>query len=123
MTREQAIEYLVFEDIFSREDVGTDPMEFYIETLMETPIDNPWDIDRYCHLNTLFGYDIGHEAAMDINTWLWDPDINKMGLDIDIFDITYKDKELLEKCNEALGLGLSFDKWRTEDFNVYEYFN
>lgn len=123
MTREQAIEYLVFEDIFSREDIGTDPMEFYIETLMETPIDNPWDIDRYCHLNTLFGYDIGHEAAMDINTWLWDPDINKMGLDIDIFDITYKDKELLEKCNKALELGLSFDKWRTEDFNYYEYFN
>lgn len=123
MTREQAIEYLVFEDIFSRKDIGTDPMEFYIETLMETPIDNPWDIDRYCHLNTLFGYDIGHEAAMDINTWLWDPDINKMGLDIDIFDITYKDKELLEKCNEALELGLSFDKWRTEDFNYYEYFN
>lgn len=123
MTREQAIEYLVFEDIFSREDIGTDPMEFYIETLMETPIDNPWDIDRYCHLNTLFGYDIGHEAAMDINTWLWDPNINKIGLDIDIFDITYKDKELLEKCNEALELGLSFDKWRTEDFKAYEYFN
>lgn len=123
MTREQAIGYLVFEDIFSREDIGTDPMEFYIETLMETPIDNPWDIDRYCHLNTLFGYDIGHEAAMDINTWLWDPDINKMGLDIDIFDITYKDKELLEKCNEALDLGLSFDKWKTEDFCCYEYFD
>lgn len=123
MTREQAIEYLVFEDIFSRKDIGTDPMEFYIETLMETPIDNPWDIDRYCHLNTLFGYDIGHEAAMDINAWLWDPVINKMGLDIDIFDITYKDKELLEECNEALELGLSFNKWRTEDFNYYEYFN
>lgn len=123
MTRDQAIEYLIFESIFSYEDVGTGPMEFYIETLMNTPIDNPWDIDRYCHLNTLFGYDIGHEAAMDINIWLWDPDINKMGLDIDIFDITYKDKELLEKCNEAFGLNLSFDKWRTEDFKVYEYFN
>jgi hypothetical protein len=121
MTRDQAIEYLVFESIFSYEDVGTDPMEFYIETLMETPIDNAWDVDRYAQLNTLFGYDIGYNAMASINEWLYDPDINKMGLDIDIFDITYKDKELLEKCNEALGLNLSFDKWRTEDFNVYQY--
>ena len=123
MTREQAIEYLVFENIFSYEDVETDPMEFYIETLTETPIDNAWDVDRYAQLNTLFGYDIGYNAMASINEWLYDPDINKMGLDIDIFDITYKDKELLEKCNEALGLGLSFDKWRTGDFKVYEYFN
>lgn len=123
MTREQAIEYLVFENIFSYEDIGTDPMEFYIETLVNTPIDNAWDVDRYAHLNTLFGYDIGHKAAMSINEWLYNPDINKMNLDIDIFDITYKDRDLIEKCNEALGLGLAFDKWKTEDFGVYEYFN
>lgn len=121
MTREQAIEYLVFESIFSYEDIGTDPMEFYIETLVNTPIDNAWDVDRYAHLNTLFGYDIGYKAMTSINEWLYNPDINKMELDIDIFEITYKDKELLEKCNEALGLNLSFDKWRTKDFDVYQY--
>lgn len=122
-TREQAIEYLVFESIFSYEDIGTDPMEFYIETLTETSIDDAWDVDRYAQLNTLFGYDIGAEAAMSINEWLYDPEINKMDLDIDIFDITYKDKNLIEQCNEVLGLNLSFDRWRTEDFDVYEYFN
>lgn len=124
MTREQAIEYLVFESIFSYEDIGTDPMEFYIETLVNTSIDNAWDVDRYAHLNTLFGYDIGHEAAMEINAWLYGSKITPGKYrDIETFDITYKDKELIQECVKELNLNLSFDKWRTEDFDVYEYFN
>lgn len=124
MTREQAIEYLVFESIFSYEDIGTDPMEFYIETLVNTPIDNAWDVDRYAHLNTLFGYDIGYKAAMEINAWLYGSEISPGEYrDIETFDITYKDKELIQECVKELNLDLSFDKWRTEDFDVYEYFN
>ena len=124
MTREQAIEYLVFESIFSYEDIGTESMEFYIKTLTETHIDNPWDVDRYAHLNTLFGYDIGADNAMAINGWLWSGEISPGEYrDLETLDISYKDKELIQECSEELGLGLSFDKWRTKDFDVYEYFN
>ena len=125
ITREQAIITLVDNDFFFDSDVGTPAMEFYIKNLMENT-DNIYDIDRYAHLNTLFGYDIGFTTAMEIGNWLWASDEKERHHEcFDILDLTYhlETKELLKECNEELNLGLSFDKWRTEDFKVYEYFN
>lgn len=125
LTREQAIITLVDNDIFYDSDVGTPAMEFYISNLMENT-DNIYDIDRYAHLNTLFGYDIGFTTAMKIGSWLWAPDKEERHPEcFDILDLTYhlETKELLKECSEELKLSLSFDKWRTEDFKVYEYFN
>lgn len=122
LTREQAIDTLVCNDIFYDSDVGTPAMEFYIKNLMENT-DSIFDIDCYAHLNTLFGYDIGFNNAMRIDCWLYNPDINETDLELCTLEITYKDKELIERCCTQCGLNLSFDKWRTTDFDVYEYFN
>ena len=124
MTREQAIEYLVFESIFSYEDIGTDPMEFYIKTLTETHIDNPWDVDRYAHLNTLFGYDIGVYNWSEIDSELWGNEKywDNYGCGVEILELTYTDKGFIQNVCKEIGLDLSFDKWRTEDFKCYEYY-
>lgn len=126
LTREQAIITLVDNDIFYESDINTSAMKFYIKNLMENT-DNIYDIDRYAHLNTLFGYDIGFRNAMEIDYWLWNTDINTIAdeypLGLDTCELTYKDKELVQKAVEGRRLDVSFDKWRTTDFNVYEYFN
>ena len=54
MTREQAIDTLVCNDIFYESDIGTPAMEFYIKDLMEST-DSVYDVDCHAHLNTLFG--------------------------------------------------------------------
>lgn len=126
LTREQAIDTLVCNDIFYDLDVGTPAMEFYISNLMENT-DCIYDIDRYAHLNTLFGYDIGFRNAMEIDYWLWNTDINTIAdeypLGLDTCELTYKDKELAQKAVKGRHLDVSFDKWRATDFEVYEYFN
>lgn len=118
ISREQAIFTLIYKDIFDESDIGTIAMEFYIRNLTENT-NNIYDIDRYAHLNTLFGYDIGFHNAMEIDYWLWDRD--PFGLDV--LDLSYKDKLLVRKAVEEKHLDVYFDKWRTEDFDVYEYFN
>lgn len=122
MTREDAVNYLLKNNIFTVSSEGTPAMEFYIKNLMEST-DSIYDIDCYAHLNTLFGYDIGFNNAMEIDMWLYNPDINEKDLELCTLEITYKDKELIEKCCFQCGIDVSFDKWRTTDFNVYEYFN
>lgn len=122
MTREGAINYLLKNNVFTVGSEGTLAMEFYIKNLMEST-DSIYDIDCYVHLNTLFGYDIGFNNAMKIDMWLYNPDLNEMDLELCTLEITYKDKKLIEKCCLQCGMNLSFDKWRTEDFDVYEYFN
>lgn len=127
MNRKEAINFLVRNKFFFESDIGTEPMEFYIKNLIKNT-DNIYDIDRYAHLNTLFGYDIGFTTAMEIENWLWvwTPDEKEKHPEcLDIFNLTYhlESKELLKECSKELKLDLSFDKWRTEDFNCYEYFN
>lgn len=125
MTRDEAINYLVENEFLFESDIGTEPMEFYIKNLIKNT-DNIYDIDRYAHLNTLFGYDIGFTTAMEIENWLWEPDEKERHPEcFDVFDLTYlsETKELLKECNEELNLDLSFDKWRTKDFCCYEYFD
>lgn len=124
LTRQEAIDILIGNEIFYEETISehNKASEFYIKHLMEG-----WDIcdiDRMAHLNTLFGYDIGVDNWSKIDSELW---CNKKywddtGCGIEIMELGYTDKEFVQKvCNE-LGLDLSFDKWRTEDFKCYEYY-
>ena len=124
LTRQEAIDVLIGNEIFDEETISehNKASEFYIKHLMEG-----WDIcdiDRMAHLNTLFGYDIGVANWSEIDSELW---CNKKywddtGCGIEIMELGYTDKEFIQKvCNE-LGLDLSFDKWRTEDFKCYEYY-
>lgn len=120
MKRDQAINYLLKNNIFEPSSIGSPAMEFYIKD-MET-VDSVIDVDTHAHLNTLFGYDIGLDTALKIDAWLWDPDTNKMEIEFSALDLTFEDRKIVEKCVKALNLNLSFDKWRTEDFNYYEYY-
>ena len=124
LTRQEAIDTLIGNEIFYEETISehNKASEFYIKHLMEG-----WDIcdiDRMAHLNTLFGYNIGVDNWSKIDSELW---CNKKywddtGCGVEIMELEYTDKEFIQKvCNE-LGLDLSFDKWRTEDFKCYEYY-
>lgn len=124
--REEAIDILISNGIFNEKTIKehNKASEFYIKHLIEG-----WDIcdiDRMAHLNTLFGYDIDADNAMKIDEWLWDTEVNDIKdeypMGYDTLELEYKDKELVQHCVEKLGLDLSFDKWRTEDFKCYEYY-
>lgn len=124
LTRQEAIDTLVGNEIFYEETISehNKASEFYINHLMEG-----WDIcdiDRMAHLNTLFGYDIGTDNWSKIDSELWGNEKywDDTGCGVEIMELGYTDKEFVQKvCNE-LGLDLSFDKWRTEDFKCYEYY-
>lgn len=124
LTRQEAIDVLIGNEIFDEETITNYNVasEFYIKHLMEG-----WDIcdiDRMAHLNTLFGYDIGTDNWSKIDSELW---CNKKyqdetGCGIEIMELSYKDKEFIRNVCKEIGLDLSFDKWRTEDFKCYEYY-
>lgn len=129
ITKKEAIDVLVKNGIFTEEEINNCDVatEFYIEHLVDG-----WDIcdvDRMAHLNTLFGYNIGADTAIEIDSYLWgNPDFldkhgyDKHGCGIETLELSYKDKDLLKEVCDDLGLDLSFDKWRTTDFNCYEYY-
>ena len=125
MTREQAIDCLVdFCGYFNRDEIGTPAMEFWIKDLMETDAGCECysDIDRHAWLNTLFGYDISYYNAMLIDHWLWSSEIEPgVYRDMETLDMGVKDKPILEQCVKELGLNLTFDKWATEEPDVYRY--
>ena len=124
LTRQEAIDYLVRCEIFDEEDINTHEKgtEFYIKHLMEGF--DIGDIDGMAQLNTLFGYDIGIDNWSKISSELW---CNKKYWDdyecgIEIVELDYKDKELLQNVCKELSLDLSFDKWRTKEIEYYEYY-
>ena len=124
LTRQEVINILIGNEIFDEETINehNKASEFYIKHLMEG-----WDIcdiDRMAHLNTLFGYDIGVDNWSKIDSELW---CNKKyqdetGCGVEIMELTYKDKEFIRNVCKEIGLDLSFDKWKTEDFKCYEYY-
>ena len=124
LTRQEAIDTLIGNEIFYEETISehNKASEFYIKYLMEG-----WDIcdiDRMAHLNTLFGYDIGVDNWDKIDSELWcnEKYWDDTGCGVEIMELEYTDKEFIQKvCNE-LGLDLSFNKWRTENFKCYEYY-
>lgn len=126
LTREEAIGILIGNEIFDDdEETITNynvASEFYIKHLMEG-----WDIcdiDRMAHLNTLFGYDIGTDNWSKIDSELWRNEKyqDETGCGVEIMELSYKDKEFIRNVCKEIGLDLSFDKWRTEDFKCYEYY-
>lgn len=124
MTREEAERMLVDTfHAFGPQDAGIPAYEFYVNTMAEHDCDCLHDVDRYAHLNTLFGYDIGFVPAMKIDNWLWgSEDENGKYRDIETGELTYRDKAIVEQCVKELDLGLSFDSWIDHDFKVYSYF-
>lgn len=124
ITREEAIDILIGNEIFEEEIIKehNKASEFYIKHLMEG-----WDIcdiDRMAHLNTLFGYDIGVYNWSEIDSELWGNEKyqDETGCGVEIMELSYKDKEFIQNVCKELSLDLSFDKWRTEDFEHYEYY-
>lgn len=124
LTRQEAIDVLVGNDIFDEKTINDHEKasEFYIKHLMEG-----WsicDIDRMAHLNTLFGYDIGVDnwSKLDYELWGNEKYWDDYGCGVEIMELEYTDKEFLQKVCKELNLDLSFDKWRTEDFKYYEYY-
>lgn len=123
-TREEAIDILIDNEILDEDFIKehNKASEFYIKHLMEGW--NVCDIDRMAHLNTLFGYDIGVYNWSEIDSELWGNEKywDDNGCGVEILELNYKDKDFLQNVCKEIGLDLSFDKWRTEDFNCYEYY-
>lgn len=124
LTKQEAINTLISNNIFTEQNIRDQEKatEFYIKHLMEG-----WDIcdiDRMAHLNTLFGYDIGVDDWSKIDSELWGNEKywDDHGCGIEIMELTYKDKDFIIQVCRDLNLNLSFDKWKTEDFEWYEYY-
>jgi len=124
LTRQEAIDVLVGNDIFYEETINNHEKasEFYIKYLMEGW--SIYDIDRMAHLNTLFGYDIGVDnwSKLDYELWGNEKYWDDCGCGVEIMELIYKDKPFLEKVAHDIDVDVSFDKWRTEDFKYYEYY-
>ena len=118
LTREQAINTLLSNLVFDESSIqeNSPASEFYIKHLMNGY--HVFDIDRAAWLNTLLQYDVDIEKALKIDDYLFN-----MTDEIDIMDLTIKDKGLVEKANKELNLGLNFSKWLTEEVPAYQYFN
>lgn len=124
LTKEEAIDTLISNKIFDEKTINehNKASEFYIKHLIEG-----WDIcdiDRMAHLNTLFGYDIGADNWSKIDSELWGNEKywDNYGCGVEILELTYTDKGFIQNVCKEIGFDLSFDKWRTEDFNCYEYY-
>lgn len=124
LTREEAIDTLISNKIFDEKTINehNKASEFYIKHLIEG-----WDIcdiDRMAHLNTLFGYDIGADNWSKIDSELWGNEKywDNYGCGVEILELTYTNKGFIQNVCKEIGFDLSFDKWRTEDFNCYEYY-
>ena len=59
------------------------------------------DADRYAICNTLFQYDIGMDNARKIDHWMYEHEE-------EIYELSYRNKELFEKAARELGLDLDF---------------
>ena len=73
------------------------------------------DVDRWAWLNTLFGYDIGAERALDIITWYDDNDM-------DVLELNADDKGTVENISRfELGFHFNFDGWPKETPEAISY--
>lgn len=74
-----------------------------------------YDADKWAWLNTLFGYDIGAERALDLIRWY---DDNGM----DVLELNADDKEFLQNVAEVeLGFHFNFVAFPDETPNVICY--
>ena len=74
-----------------------------------------FDADEYAMLNTLIGYDIGIDAALEISSYLYERDIS-------ILDLSEKeDKPVVREAIDACSLSITLDKWTNDRKPCYEY--
>lgn len=119
MAKAEAYAFLVKQNhYFAASDAGTLAMEFYLDGLALT--DSMRDLDDWAHLNTLFGYRLYFDDAMQIVGWLWDPEKNGER-EYEVSELSFKDRELLQMADAELGLGLRFDCFRKSHFERYRY--
>lgn len=87
---------------------------FYYKAIHDFKMD-VYDADRWAWLNTLFGYDIGHDYAEQIISWLYE---NGQ----DVYDLSHRDKGTIEAiCEGELGIHLEYDKFLNFTPDLYEY--
>lgn len=116
-TREEAIHQLIAYDVFTDADINTPAMEYYIKYTMEG--EDLYDIDHAAWLNTLFGYDIGYDNAMEIYSYM----LKDMDTYQEIMDFSYCDKHRMKEVTDNLGLELDYSKYRTtDDITCFEFF-
>lgn len=73
------------------------------------------DADRYAHLNTMFGYDIGMENARQIDEWMYHHDE-------EVLELVPTNRKLLEKAVRELNVDVDFTNFRTKSVEWYEYY-
>lgn len=95
-----------------------EPMtEFYYKALHDYNM-GVSDADDYAWLNTLFGYDIGADNAMEIIRWYYE------NLDTTVMEsVDIHQKEMLANLLDEFGFHLDFSQWPTEEpqFLRYEF--
>lgn len=108
MNKEMTVDRIGAMKVFVTSKVGKDickdmPDEFYVHTYraMQDYGMSVYDADKWAWLNTLFGYDIGADRALDLITWY---DDNGM----DVLDLNADDKETIKNVSE-MELGLHFN--------------
>ena len=89
---------------------------FYYRCLFEHKL-GLLDADGYAHLNTLIGYDIGMNNALQIIEYLWEHDIETLEL-----SINEESKQDVKDAVDALHLNVNLSKWRKDKFELYEYY-
>ena len=76
------------------------------------------DADRYANLNTIIGYDIGLNNFTDLDDYLWEEE----GFDLLELNGCKKDKKIIEKVAEKLGIILDFSNWQNlKKVRYYSY--
>ncbi len=78
--------------------------DFYYKAMHDLGI-GFYDAERWGWLNTLFGYDIGHEAAREIINYQYETDGD------DVMEFEFNNKDTLEHICSELMLELDFKKF------------
>ena len=76
------------------------------------------DADRYAHLNTIMGYDVGIDAFREIDTYVWNYDNDLLEFTGSAYDMA-----MIEKISDVANLKLDFSKWRDFSKKLEDDFN
>ena len=76
------------------------------------------DADRYAHLNTIMGYDVGIDEFREIDTYVWNYDNDLLEFTGNSYDMA-----MVEKISEVANLNLDFSKWRDYSEKLESDFN
>lgn len=114
-TEDDAILYLKQQAMYS--DALDNPddiwVKFYIKNLLEHR--DLYSIDVYAWFNTLFQYDIGWENGKQLDSFLYEKDIEPL-------EMGYSDEKLFREAAKELNLNLDFSHWISYEPKVYMYF-